>query len=1019
MMLRNIRLVVASLAASASMLLAAACCAAAPLQQPLQQFEVRLYDAVFRGTEPKENGAMIMVVGREGSNWQRGWGVAREISVWVNEVRVVEGSVSDQELRLDLTVELEAGLALYQAKLSRGEDGRYHGDYRGRFRGVPLQGKAEAIPLPPPRQADADFPPLQPGEHPRILFRNRDLPEVRRRAETPMGQAALKKLAAPVGLGIQYQLTGDRTHAEAAMPVIEQIIARGHLSDQYGNNLGDRLEKTAVTYDLCYDAWPADFKRRVERYLQWGADCVFHGRRDMGRGINWNIVSNWSAPLYAGAGFAGLALWGEKGPAPTAASPCAAGKDIEPAAGYEPAAGVPVGRFGSGTMPDHWLYVSGFSVEPDEDALAAVGGMLQARPAEGTVVEFKGRRDTFRPLSHDAGKGFHRPAPPKDAPAGAEPPPQVIDLTDASERAYFTTGYYYTAISNDRGRWVRLSLGNGQATAVLAGTPVAEGDCVRLQPGLYPLMVRAGIDWTASSNRQTMRPRLTEVDDETAKESIEWRKAEHAAQQAGFETDVAEWKASGGQSVAYRKLYHRGRHNMYVFGREAVGTGGMQGEVALYSQIATPPPIRYAAAHRGMFGVDATPWADIVDVVPRKMFAHVYRPTGPVALEINGYPELNAGFFAPGFPLVQASWQPAVLWAWNQTMLAQPTGRDGVDRDAAVVSAEADPLYTLLHYPLQMTPREPQGIMPLTWQAPDHGFYGFRNAWRGADDCVVQVFLKAHTIGGWAGSNAGTFRVMGLGHAWATGPTSRSRSRWDENVVMLPENPEINERACGTLSFIRAEPDGSGVVSIDYGDVYATRNTGADEQKLPLYERYGNVRKESAFRDSGIRGMRSIGVDYSGRSGATCLLAIVDRIEGGKSKLWMWHVEGGTAEKKTKGLQPDGVDVLARTKTDGDTFTIAHEDGATLRGQFITRHTLTAETREPSTMSIPDRDAAKKGTPKMPGIYAEGGDAFFVVVTLHKGDPPPVKGEGSGLDARVTVGRQKVRFDGTKIVFGD
>lgn len=141
-----------------------------------------------------------------------------------------------------------------------------------------------------------------------------------------MGQAALKKLAAPISLGIQYQLSGDRKHAEAAMPVIEQIIARGHLSDQYGNNLGDRLEKTALTYDLCYDAWPADFKRRVERHLQWGADCVLHGRRDMGRGINWNIVSNWSAPLYAGAGFAGLALWGEKGPAPTAASPCAAGE---------------------------------------------------------------------------------------------------------------------------------------------------------------------------------------------------------------------------------------------------------------------------------------------------------------------------------------------------------------------------------------------------------------------------------------------------------------------------------------------------------------------------------------------------------------------------------------------------------------------------------------------------------------------------------------------------------------------
>lgn len=77
MMLRNIRLAVASLATSASILLAAACCAAAPLQQPLQQYELRLYDAVFRGTEPGENGAMIMVVGREGTTWQRATATCR------------------------------------------------------------------------------------------------------------------------------------------------------------------------------------------------------------------------------------------------------------------------------------------------------------------------------------------------------------------------------------------------------------------------------------------------------------------------------------------------------------------------------------------------------------------------------------------------------------------------------------------------------------------------------------------------------------------------------------------------------------------------------------------------------------------------------------------------------------------------------------------------------------------------------------------------------------------------------
>jgi hypothetical protein len=205
------------------------------------------------------------------------------------------------------------------------------------------------------------------------------------------------------------------------------------------------------------------------------------------------------------------------------------------------------------------------------------------------------------------------------------------------------------------------------------------------------------------------------------------------------------------------------------------------------------------------------------------------------------------------------------------------------------------------------------------------------------------------------------------------------------------------------------------VVSIDYSDVYATTATSASGSKLPLYERYGNVRKADSFRDSGIRGMRSIGVDYSGRGGATCLLAIVDRIEGGKSNLWMWHLEGGTAEKG----KTSGVDVLGRTKVDGDRFTIAHEDGATLRGQFITRHKVTAEAREALMVGSAASEAGKTLVRKMPGVYAEGGDAFFVIVTLQKGDPPVVTVEGSGLDARVTVGRRTVRFDGEKILFGE
>ncbi|MGD0897081.1 MAG: hypothetical protein ABR915_04550 [Thermoguttaceae bacterium] len=229
--------------------------------------------------------------------------------------------------------------------------------------------------------------------------------------------------------------------------------------------------------------------------------------------------------------------------------------------------------------------------------------------------------------------------------------------------------------------------------------------------------------------------------------------------------------------------------------------------------------------------------------------------------------------------------------------------------------------------------------------------------------------------------------MMGLGHVWAAGPHDRSRCRWEENVVMLPDNPEINEGTCSRLSCLKTEPNGSGVVGIDMNDVYATAGVAASGRRMPLYERYGNVRKAESFKDSGIRGMRSIGVDYSGRSGAPCLLAVVDRIEGGKSKLWMWHMEPVTGGDRTR---PADAGDLSRTKVEGNAFTVAHEDGATLRGTFVTRHRLSAEVREASMVGGAASVAGRTLVLHLPGVYAEGGDVFFVVVTSVASSDRPV-----------------------------
>jgi hypothetical protein len=50
-------------------------------------------------------------------------------------------------------------------------------------------------------------------------------------------------------------------------------------------------------------------------------------------------------------------------------------------------------------------------------------------------------------------------------------------------------------------------------------------------------------------------------------------------------------------------------------------------------------------------------------------------------------------------------------------------------------------------------------------------------------------------------------------------------------------------------------------------------------------------------------------------------------------------------------------------------------------------------------------------------IKAKGEGSFLVVITIQRGDAPPVAIQGAGMEARATVGRQTVRFDGQKIVF--
>jgi len=978
---------------------------------PRQQIELRLHGAMFRGRTPTESPSpVILLLKQTDDGWQSGWGTARAINHNVHHARLSEVRLTDQEVhvKVDVSVFGDArggapGSASYTIELARDaaveNAAEYKGTYRGTWRGVEVAGEAEAAILPTMPPPLRSFRPLRADEHPRILFRKSDLADLRERAKTPLGVAALAALDGPVGLALKHQLTGDRDLARQAIPEIEKMIERGLVSDQFGNNVGDRLEKTALTYDMCFDAWPDNFKRKVESYMLWAANGVLRARRDTNSGVNWHVASNWSAPLYTGAGFAGLALVGKQGPPPSEPPPTNMGAEIDPADVYKPGRGVPVFDFRSDEMSSRWIFAGGFKTDTiDGDPLADLGGVVAARPELGNTVNFGGKAFRFAPVSEEKDKGYWQH---ENYDGGKK----LIDITNAVSRDYFSTNFFYCVVKNDQARWVRFEPGLHQSAVLyLNGVRLTQNEVACIKPGLYPMLIKAYIDQINPWGRQMMRPRLVEITADEAEQLVAGRRAQHERDLAHWQRRKEEWKVLGGLDLRYRDLLERSRHMMYLFCREAVGDGGAQSELTHYSAIAEKGPARYMGAHLQMFGYHVSPQPDMEHLLPRKMFVHVYPYEGePRALEINGSPSVGNELFAALLPVVRDDWQPAMLWGWQRH-----AEFDGKDWSRLV---ESQPLLAMLHYPLEMQPQQPDKRLPITWRADDFGFYGLRNRWRDGDDFVFQFFARAHYLGGWNAGNAGTFRLVGLGHDWAVGSTDRNRHRWEESVVQLPDDRH-NQNACASVTHVETHPDGSGVVSIDYTDVYSGRRLQPDGRKgMRMYSRYGNIRQNEAFIDLGITGMRSIGVDYSGRSGTPCLVAVVDRVQGGGRKVWTWQLPKGSK---------DSPGDIQRTTTDGNSFTVRKDDGATLHGAFATGQRPTAEVRMTTMTGGGGSTSGKTLERPIHGVFAESREkdaGFFFVGTIQPGEPPEIRTSGKGLAAVVTVGKQRIRFDGEKIVF--
>jgi hypothetical protein len=460
-------------------------------------------------------------------------------------------------------------------------------------------------------------------------------------------------------------------------------------------------------------------------------------------------------------------------------------------------------------------------------------------------------------------------------------------------------------------------------------------------------------------------------------------------------------------------MFETTRWVLYTHFREGVGTGGAQ-SVAWHNLAMLPAA--YAAAYRTAFGVDVSPHPDITHFVPRRIFAHIYPQEGdPFFLSVNGPDGVNNDYFAFHFPIVPDDWKPVTLWAWQKFL-----GFDDANATPEkLLTGEVDSTYsrTFVNYPLDMKPKSPKSTLPLTWEAPTYGYFGFRNSYDGEQSFLVQVYGRCHSPHSYSVPNAGNFVIWGLGHTWACSmPSLRLHNqRAFANVVLLPDD-ETNENALGRVLYAEAGKDGSGAVTFDLGDLYAAANADRKGRPMDLYEKYGNVPIESAFKESGITGLRSFAVDYSGKSGAPCLFVVADKINGGNQKLWMWRLEDQVIDEKTQAVLEPGD--LEYTTVDGNTVTLTRPDGTSMRLTFVSPDKLELKAEKRNIVYTKTYNRGK-GIMSAPGIYArtDAKDAeFFVVATIQRGDPPPVKVSGKGLKSTLTVGKQRIRFNGEKIV---
>jgi len=212
------------------------------------------------------------------------------------------------------------GEADYQIELKL-QQNQLVGTYSGSFKERSVKGEISGVIRPHWPKKLPNHLPINSQEHPRLIFREQQLPALREKAKTPTGQVIIAQLRKSLTGKIYYDSYGPNGGYHAAGHCFLALLNEGQQPAETAwqivvnsiNQPGPRLLEQssivagiALAYDLCYNAWDEGRRKKITTWLAQQTTSLIAGTKDPA----WNPhpQSNWNARARGAAGLAALAI---------------------------------------------------------------------------------------------------------------------------------------------------------------------------------------------------------------------------------------------------------------------------------------------------------------------------------------------------------------------------------------------------------------------------------------------------------------------------------------------------------------------------------------------------------------------------------------------------------------------------------------------------------------------------------------------------------------------------------------